>query len=102
MEDIICVGAEEMSNRSFMAVNKTLSQILNIISDRLDNASDKELIQRYIILDVGKLPELGPNYSIRFLARDLSAFLVPIGYKVELSHFKADNAKYFETIYIRW
>lgn len=102
MEDVLWFGAEVMANRSLSIIKKTLSQILNIISDRLDNASDKELIQRYIILDVGQLPELGPNYDIRFLARDLSEFLVPIGYNVELSHFKADNAKCFETISISW
>lgn len=102
MEDVVWFGAEVMVNRSLSIIKKTLSQILNIISDRLDNASDKELIQRYIILNVGQLPELGPNYNIKFLARDLSAFLVPMGYKVELSHFKADNTKYFETFSISW
>lgn len=102
MEDIVCIGAEEMRNRSFMAVIKTLSQVIKIINDRLNNASDKELIQRSITLDTSKLPELGRKYSIRFLARDLSDFLAPIGFKVELSHFKADNAKYFETISISW
>ena len=102
MEDIICVGAEEMSNRSLRVVKKTLSQILNIISDRLDNASDKELIHRSIILNTDKLPELGSKYSIRFLARDLSELLAPIGYKVELSHFKSDGSVYFQTISISW
>lgn len=102
MEDIICVGAEEMSNRSFNIVEKTLSQVLNIISNRLYNASDKELIHRSIILNTDKLPELGQKYSIRFLARDLSELLAPIGYKVELSHFKSDGITYFQTISISW
>lgn len=102
MEDIVCIGAEEMRIRSFMAVSKTLSQVIKIINDRLNNASDKELIQRSITLDTSKLPELGRKYSIRFLARDLSDFLAPIGFKVELSRFKSDDSVYFQTIFISW
>lgn len=102
MEDIVCIGAEEMRNRSFMAVIKTLSQVIKIINDRLNNASDKELIQRSITLDISKLPELGQKYSIRFLARDLSDFLAPIGFKAELSHFKSYDNTYFQTISISW
>lgn len=102
MEDIVCVGAEEMANRSFSAVEKTLSQVLNIINDRLDNASDKELIRRSIVLDISKLPKLGPKYNMYFLARDLSEFLAPMGYKVELSNFKSDDVVYFQTISISW
>lgn len=38
MEDVVWFGAEVMVNRSLSIIKKTLSQILNIISDRLDNA----------------------------------------------------------------
>lgn len=102
MEDIVCIGAEAMKNRSLSVVKETLSQILNIINDRLDNASDNELIRRCIILHIAQLPELGPKYNATFLARDLSEFLTPIGYKVELSHFKSDGSVYFQTISISW
>lgn len=102
MKDIICVGAEEMSNRSFNIVEKTLSQVLNIISNRLYNASDKELIQRQIILEIGQLPKFGPKYKMSFLARDLSNFLDPIGYRVELTSLKADDIVYYENIIISW
>lgn len=102
MEDVVCFGAEVMVNRSLSIIKKALSQILNIIRDRLDNASDNELIQRCIILDVTQLPELGPKYNATFLARDLPEFLEPIGYKVELSKIKSDGSVYFQTISISW
>lgn len=102
MNDIVCIDADKMKNRSFSLVDEMLSQVLNIINDRLDNASDDGLVQRQIILEIGQLPKFGPKYKMSFLARDLSDFLDPIGYRVELSRLKANNIFYYENIIISW